>query len=62
MSEYVVLQRIWHTAEGRYYEPGSVVKLEHLSPDEVEQLVKDGVIEPHRKPVNKYTTTKGEDE
>jgi hypothetical protein len=49
MDEYLVKVLIWHTADQAYYEPGSVVKLDHLTQDEIAQLVRDGVIEPQQK-------------
>jgi hypothetical protein len=49
MDEYLVKTLIWHTADQAYYEPGSVVRLDHLTQDEIAQLVRDGVVEPQQK-------------
>lgn len=39
-----VLQRIWHTADERYYEPGEVVDVSHLSLDALQVLLDSGII------------------
>lgn len=44
--EYEVLLRIWHTGDARYYEAGAVVRLDHLTPEEIEILVRGGVVAP----------------
>jgi hypothetical protein len=49
MDEYLVKVLIWHTADQAYYEPGSVVRLDHLTQDEIDQLVRDGVVELQQK-------------
>jgi hypothetical protein len=60
MGEYLVKVLIWHTADRAYYEPGSVVRLDHLTQDEITMLVRDGVVEPYTK--SKKHTEKGDDE
>lgn len=39
-----VLQRIWHTADERYYEPGEVCDVSHLDLDTLELLLESGVL------------------
>jgi hypothetical protein len=60
MDEFLVKVLIWHTADQTYYEPGSVVRLDHLTQDEIAQLVRDGVVEPQQK-VEKHAK-KGDNE
>jgi hypothetical protein len=54
MDEYLVKTLIWHTADQAYYEPGSVVRLDHLTQDEIDQLVRDGVVEPYAAKAKKH--------
>ncbi len=46
MGKYLVLQRIWHAGEGVYCDAGERVALDHLSAEEIERLVEQGVVEP----------------
>ena len=59
MGEYLVKVLIWHTADQAYYEPGTAAKLDHLSKDEIDQLVRNGIVEPVAK-ASKHTE-KGDD-
>jgi len=43
-KRYLVLQRIWHTGEGRYCVPGERVGLGHLDGEGIERLVEQGVV------------------
>ena len=44
-KKYRALQHIWHTANGRYYEPGDTVDLSHLSDEAIAALIESGVVE-----------------
>lgn len=39
-----VLQRIWHTADERYYEPGETCDVSHLDLDSLQVLLESGTI------------------
>ena len=41
---YLVIQRIWHSAQLRHVEPGETVGLAHLSPEAVDRLVQANVV------------------
>lgn len=43
---YEVLSRIWHSGDARYYETGAVVRLDHLTPEEIDSLVIREVVKP----------------
>jgi hypothetical protein len=62
MDEFLVKVLIWHTADQAYYEPGSVVRLDHLTQDEIDQLVRDGVVEPYVNVKTRKHIEKGDDE
>lgn len=42
---YRVRVRVWHSADERYYRPGEVMLLGHLSAAQIERLVSRGVVE-----------------
>lgn len=44
--EYLVLKRLWHTADERYYSPGAGVDLSHVGLATRELLVKKRVVVP----------------
>lgn len=41
---YLVIQRIWHSAQLRHVEPGETVSLDHLAPAAAAKLVELNVV------------------
>jgi hypothetical protein len=43
-KQYITLQPIWHTGEGRQYGPGELVTLDHLPASRINRLVANAVV------------------
>lgn len=46
MIVYRALTLLWHSAQGRYVEPGEPVALDHLDAEAVERLIAAGAVAP----------------
>lgn len=46
MEQYITLQAIYHSGEGRPYEAGEMVNLDHLPQATIKALVQRGVVAP----------------
>jgi len=58
VDEYMVLARIWHSGDERYYDAGDNVTMTHLADFQIKRLIAQGVIEPVEKPKRKKREVK----
>jgi hypothetical protein len=50
-TEYEALVNIDHTGDGCIYPTGSVIRLDHLTPERIERLIGLGYVKPVKRPV-----------
>ena len=65
---YVVKRTVWHTADNVYYfpaaegEPPTLVNLEHMTQEWIDELIKRGVYEEHKPGGAKAEAERGADD